>query len=169
MNSTIPVVLGTDPFRVVAYRNEPVGVGGMNEQESYFIQTTYTGLKWECVEYVRRWHVLVRGVTFPSIPIALDIWEIRFVYSLHPTKKEYRWQSIPHIGGSMPMVGDTLVYEPSVDNPHGHVAMVVGVNDSLVYLAEQNYDTQPWNHSYSRVIHITNEPHLKGWKRILTE
>ena len=165
-----PVVLGRDPFRVVAYRNES------NElpQDSNFISHIYTGLRWECVEYVRRWHVLVRNVTFTSVATAHDIWDLPFVYSLGPTKKEYRWQSVPHIGGSMPIIGDTLVYEPSVDNPYGHVAMVVGINDPLVFLAEQNYDTNVWSGNghgtlYSRSIHVTNEPHLKGWKRILSE
>lgn len=37
--------------------------------------TVYSGVKWQCVEYARRYLIMVYGVTFESVDNAFNIWE----------------------------------------------------------------------------------------------
>jgi len=39
----------------------------------------FTGAKWQCVEYARRWLLLTRGYTFADIPMAYHILELDHV------------------------------------------------------------------------------------------
>ena len=42
-------------------------------------QDIYTGIKWQCVEYARRWLLEEQGVVFGDVEIAADIWELQQV------------------------------------------------------------------------------------------
>jgi glutathionylspermidine amidase/synthetase len=64
-------VLGDSPSDVVAFSNcRPDCV----VPEANTIDGTYTGLKWQCVEYARRWLLMNRGAVFGDVDIAADIW-----------------------------------------------------------------------------------------------
>ena len=47
----------------------------------------YTGLKWQCVEYARRWLLVNRGEVYGDVDIAADIWQIPFVTRVSDGKK----------------------------------------------------------------------------------
>ncbi|EPY30022.1 D-alanyl-glycyl endopeptidase-like protein [Strigomonas culicis] len=107
----------------------------------------YAGLRWQCVEYARRYWMLV-GTPVPayfgSINGAADIWALTIVYTvsdattlpLHRfesmTKKDYESaQQTPssamgNITNTVPRVGDILIYKRELPSfPYGHVAVVV--------------------------------------------
>ncbi|KAG5469570.1 hypothetical protein LSCM1_02795 [Leishmania martiniquensis] len=96
-----------------------------------------TGMKWQCVEYARRYWML-RGTpapaTFGSVHGAADIWgALDFVTLLDSATKlpllKFRNGAKVGDGGSRPRVGDLIIY-PRDNNrslPFGHVAVVVGV------------------------------------------
>lgn len=64
--------LGMTIGEVVAYSN-------CNAQclvrEPYYQNGTYTGIKWQCVEFARRWLLTHQGVVYGDVDIAADIWD----------------------------------------------------------------------------------------------
>lgn len=130
-----------------------------------------SGMKWQCVEYARRYWIM-RGrpqpASFGAVEGAADIWNtLEYVTFLNgstaPLLKYANGQPI-EAGGSPPRVGDLLLYPrdanekgDAVHFPYGHVAVIVGVDEAagVVYVAEQNWSSQPWPapfHNYSRSI-----------------
>lgn len=138
-----------------------------------------TGMKWQCVEYARRYWML-RGspvpAVFGSVDGAADIWrELTTVTLLDnvttaPLFKYANGAAVGY-GGSVPRVGDLVIYPRDDEGkfPYGHVAVIVGVElplspasqpqqqlevaEGRVYIAEQNWHSNPWPepyHNYSR-------------------
>lgn len=110
---------------------------------------TYTGIRWQCVEYARRWWLIERGVVFPGVDTADDMWtEVTSAKHLassaaHPVHK------YENGGSEIPRLGDLVIYKArpqSVGLKYGHVAVVVEVNvaEGFVSLAEQNFLNQAW-------------------------
>ena len=129
-------------------------------------ERTYAGEKWECVEFVRRFLMITRGITFDEIDHAYDIFNLPYFQTLDGVK-------IPIVilrndGKNKPQTGDILVWSKDVDDRrHGHVAIVVETKESGdVLIAEQNWENEEWGgHNHSRVIQL-NEPSLLGWIKI---
>ena len=148
-------VQGVDRYGVVAYRNT-------NGSGSNYMNGVYTGLKWECVEYARRWLISQRGILFESIPDAADIWTLE-------TATRLSGETVPFHSSTtgVPLVGSLLIYGKSYALPHGHVSVVVNVTETEIQLAEQNWTDDVW-HNYARTIPIQNgtiqEPGVVGWK-----
>jgi hypothetical protein len=165
-------VLGQSPGNVAAFsncRSECV------VPEGNTIDGTFTGLKWQCVEYARRWLLVKRGAVFGDVDIAADIWtEID-----HLTRVSDR-TAIPLVARlngseSPPRVGDLLIYAKAFYGT-GHVAVVLGVDPArkLIKVGEQNFDNQPWTGTHARQIEYIKksghvwllDPFLIGWKEI---
>ncbi|KAH9588909.1 CHAP domain [Trypanosoma melophagium] len=147
-----------------------------------------SGLKWQCVEYARRYWML-RGsplpATFAAVEGAADIWALQSVQLEGGTKTpllKYPNGVSLSAGGSAPLVGDLLIYPRQKGGfMYGHVAVIVGVTDTDVLVAEQNWDNTAWPgpyHNYSRAIpmlydakkqsYTLNEPDgiiIQGWIR----
>jgi hypothetical protein len=96
-----------------------------------------TGMKWQCVEYARRYWML-RGTPVPAVfgPVdgAADIWnELTYVtlldnVTIAPLFKYANGVAVGY-GGSAPRRGDLIIY-PRDDQgkfPYGHVAVIVSV------------------------------------------
>lgn len=132
----------------------------------------YTGLRWESVEYARRWLITNRGMTFPKVESAYQLWNLKFFKYVNPKK------TIPVIHYSnklsriAPKVGDLLIYNKQLIS-NGHVAIVVGVTNDSIMLAEQNYFNLLWEGlNYSRRLDLrrTNlgnywivDNYIEGW------
>lgn len=109
-----------------------------------------TGLKWECVEFVRRYLILVKGVTFESIDNALQLTKINnFVNidTLFPIPINHNQN-----GQCFIEKDDILVIKNS--SPFGHVAIVSNVDKdtNTIEIVEQNYNNY-WfwsSNNYSR-------------------
>ncbi len=69
-------VLGESTFGVKAFSNcnntcvNPV---------PFLIDETFTGIKWQCVEYARRWLLINKKVVYGDVDVAADIWQLDYV------------------------------------------------------------------------------------------
>lgn len=167
-------LLGQSPAGVAAYSNcssacvvfEPNRVDG-----------TYTGIRWQCVEYARRWLLVNFGVVYGDVDFAIDIWDRIDHYT------NVRWdEKVPvenHVNGSgdMPLRGDLLIYAKVMFGGTGHVAVVTAVNEEkgFVEVGEQNFSNSAWTGSHARRIPMVRQEdgywlldaYLVGWKRML--
>jgi len=134
---------------------------------------TYTGIKWQCVEFVRRWLIRNRGLTFGDVDVAADIWALNALTRLSDQSP------VPlttHENGSkqLPKRGDLLIYGREYLGT-GHAAIVLQVDRSsgVVRVAEQNFKNQKWPGHYARAIQFIQkngrywllDAYLLGWKR----
>jgi glutathionylspermidine amidase/synthetase len=135
----------------------------------------YTGIKWQCVEYARRWLLIKKGATFGDVDIAADIWNK--INHLTDISTDSPLPLESHVNGSEqpPQVGDLLVYASEFQDT-GHVAVVIETDfdDGVIEVAEQNYTNEPWTDDYSRKIELVRhegnywllDKYLLGWKHL---
>ena len=144
------VVLGSYKG-VEGYSNRKAGWGaGPNSVNGHF-----TGYKYQCVEYARRWMVVCKQLTFESIDCAFEIWELDNVYSIH-TNQSLPLVGIPN-GSKVPPAADALlIYSRGPGVPWGHVAVITDVNleRGWIRIAEQNDEDRHWPGNYARQIRL---------------
>ena len=155
-------LIGIDYYGVPAYKNDFI-------EKHHYVKNIYTGIQWECVEYVRRWYIQIFNLTFPSIENAVDIWNIPYAYD-PITKKQLRFHSVKNGKNVEPQVGDIVVFTKNEFYPYGHVAIITSVTSDAIYLAEQNIDDTVWNKPFSRKIKrrvdTVLDPFVLGWKTL---
>ncbi len=168
-------MLGKSPRGIEAYSNCQSGCV-IFEPNKW--KGTYTGIKWQCVEYARRWLLVNTGAVYGDVDIAADIWDkIDHLTTVNSGK------SIPlesRLNGSTqpPEVGDLLIYAKAF-NGTGHVAVITGIdiNNGLAEVSEQNYNNEPWPDDYARKITLIKrdghywllDGYLLGWKHVETQ
>ncbi len=168
------LVLGTSPANIPAYSNCSSNCVIF---EPNHLNDTYTGIKWQCVEYARRWLLHEYDVVFGDVDIAADIWALSEVSN--PTSKQtFKFVSIVNGAAMVPQRGDLLIYGEEYLGT-GHVAVIVAINEEQkkVRVAEQNYANTPWQGKYAREISYANindriwilDSYLVGWKRVIKE
>lgn len=138
-------------------------------------QAVKTGMKWQCVEYARRWYVTRLGYTFASIDHAYQIWDLNTAIQL-ATQHETRWLKF-YNGKTIekPSANDLLIYNTK-QGVHGHVSVITEVKQNQILIAEQNYANASWKHNnYARSISLIknqkgqyklNDLGLIGWMRL---
>ena len=134
---------------------------------------TYTGIKWQCVEFARRWLIRNRGLTFGDVDVAADIWSIN-AFTRLSDQSQVPVQSYLNGSNTQPMPGDLLIYAKEY-LATGHAAVVLGVDlkKGRVRVAEQNFNNQKWSGHYARSIELIHknghywllDAYLLGWKR----
>jgi len=142
-------IIGITDQRVIAFSNE-----NSNHQANYY-QGIYTGFKYECVEFVRRWLIIVYDITFESVDHAKDIYELNHFNSI--TDSPNKIQIKKCINGSDKIsFGDLIIWTNQGEfKKYGHVAVVVKIKNHKVYIAEQNTTNQSWNNKkYSRKLFL---------------
>lgn len=164
-------VLGVTPSNVEAYSNcnskcvifEPNRTMG-----------TYTGIKWQCVEYARRWLLVNTGMVYGDVDYAIDIWDK--IQHYKRVSDEAKVPVASHLNGSKlkPQRGDLFIYAKAMFGT-GHVAVVTRVDDKTgkIRLAEQNYLNQAWQGRHAREVSLVEkdggwwvlDAYLIGWKR----
>ena len=163
-------ILGTSKRGVEAYSNcNPSCV----IYEPNYWEGTYTGIKWQCVEYARRWLLFNRGVVYGDVDIAADIWNNIDHLTEVATNKIIPLESYLNGSRKPPQVGDLLVYAKAFHNT-GHVAVVIEVDikGGVINVGEQNYNNDPWPGGFSRKIELIKkgdnywllDAYLLGWK-----
>lgn len=135
----------------------------------------YTGIKWQCVEYARRWLLINKGMVFGDVDLAIDIWDSIHFYTRVSDAEKIPLESFPNGSAQPPERGDLLIYAKTLFGT-GHVAVVVSINieTETVEVAEQNFTNLPWSDKYSRNLELINrngrywllDPFLIGWKQI---
>ncbi len=164
-------VLGVGLGNVPAYSNCNAGcvIFSPNKEEG-----TYTGIKWQCVEYARRWLLINKGVVYGDVDIAADIWGLDSV-TRTKDKVELKMLTYPNGNEHEPKVGDLLIYANAYLKT-GHVAVVskIDQNSNTVQVIEENYKNTKWPGDYARKIpYVVQDKqfwlldsYLLGWKRV---
>lgn len=144
-------VLGSNKG-IFAYSN---GNSDFISEEFYENVGIFYGMKWQCVEYARRWLIGLFGISFGRVEAAEDIWSLEgfvFVENLEKVSIE----KVENGSGCKPEVGNVVIYgRGGKEIPYGHVAIVVDVGEFGVRLAEQNWENDYWPGDYSREINFT--------------
>ena len=137
-----------------------------------FADGTYTGYKYQCVEYARRW-LLSKGLEFHSVPLAAHIWNIRFLERVSDGKAT-SIRPVANGSPTPPIPESIIIWKVATDVPFGHIAIITEVNleQSYVRIAEQNVDNDIWPGNYSREFKlevengkywIRDEDEMYGW------
>lgn len=147
------------------------------------------GMKWQCVEYARRYLLARRGMLFGSVDSAYQIWNYRRAIPWDPNLKdgdEVQERSLKGEGvplrrlpnkqaSDAPAVDDILLWQKGPGMPHGHVAVVADVEVAFsplpelwILIAEQNFANKPWlAQNYSRKLRVVereSEVQQQLWK-----
>ena len=169
--STFGEVLGVGLGNVPAYSNcnAKCVVFSPNKNEG-----TYTGIKWQCVEYARRWLLVNKGVVYGDVDVAADIWGLDSVTRVKD-KTAFKMSTYANGDKSIPAVGDLLIYAKAYLKT-GHVAVVskVDTKSKTVEVIEQNFNNTKWPGNHARRIPYVKQQdqywlldsYLLGWKRV---
>lgn len=112
----------------------------------------YTGYKWQCVEFARRWLLINKGYVFDDIAMAYDIFRLNSVKVI-ATDERLPLHSFANGSKRHPEIGSMLIWSEGGEFQRtGHVAIVTEVFADKLRIAEQNLDFYPWqtNCDYSR-------------------
>lgn len=117
-----------------------------------YVNRVFTGQKYECVEYARRWLVRNKEVYFDPINRAIDILDLTHARSVKKYNQLYPIVKVK----KNPQIGDLIVFEPSESNGgYGHVAVITRVLQDKVQLSEQNY-VERMTSDYTREIPLVD-------------
>jgi glutathionylspermidine amidase/synthetase len=113
---------------VIVYSNQR---DETNLSEPNYHNGVYTGLKWQCVEFVRRYLQVKQGVTFSDVDSAFEIPNAQFT-----TLNGQTIQMTNEL-----KVGSIIVWPKGYEktSQDGHVAIVSSVTPSGITVVEQNY------------------------------
>ncbi|CAF4942417.1 unnamed protein product, partial [Rotaria sp. Silwood1] len=165
-------IQGIASTNVPAYSNE---YNDFVSFEGFYVHGIYTGCKWHCVEFARRWLLLRKSCIFQNIRFAADMWqELKYVERVTDGEK---FHLKIHSNGSphKPQCGALLIYPRSEDAPYGHVAIICEVQENSIRIAEQNYQFHYWSSDYARQIpmiyrndcyYIEDQDNVYGWMEI---
>ena len=144
---------------------------------------TDAGIPFECVEFVRRYFMQTRGLTFPSVVDATDMFYR--VHALVPMQSSKSREDKPRESVSLqtrvyPYVRNALYYlrpgtmlfwvpEPTDDLKYGHVALVIEANAEHVVVAQQNRSPPIQVHDTRALFNAINRPNsvYLGLKMVL--
>jgi len=120
------------------------------KNETNFVKDVFVGVRWQCVEFARRWMIINKKSSFGEIEGAHQIFNLTIVEDLTKINITKPFHSINNGHIKPPMKGDLIIYPISSDAPYGHVAVVGGINLLLGYLdiLEQNYSNYWVNPNY---------------------
>ena len=113
--------------------------------EKHYLHGIYTGYKYQCVEYARRYLLHVKGCQFKECFRAAEIFAMDTVTNVE-TAEVRTFFSYPNgKATTKPAPGNILVYPwDPVKMPVGHVAVISAVGDDWVGIAEQNEGSKSW-------------------------
>ena len=142
-------IIGITNQGVIAYSNE-----NSNHQANYY-KGIFTGLKYECVEFVRRWLIIVYGIIFESVDNAKDIYKLNNFKSITDSSNEIQIKKCIN-GFDKISFGDLIIWTNQGEfKEYGHVAVVVKIKNHKVYIAEQSTTNRSWNNKkYSRKLFL---------------
>jgi len=127
---------------VSIYSNKQYEFDKNNESNTNYCNGVYTGIKWQCVEFARRYLIITRDITFENVTSAFEIPDAKFTTlngnTVIPTNEL--------------KIGSLIVW-PSyyeLNAPHGHVAVVSSIKANGITVVEQNYNNDlKFSHNFS--------------------
>lgn len=164
--------LGTEPGGVAAYSNCSARCVVFDPNR---VRGVYTGIRWQCVEYARRWLLDHHGVVYGDVDTAADIWDKIQSVTRMADGREIPLRTLVNGSVEPPKAGDLLIYASAYLGT-GHVAVVTAVDQrsGRVLVAEQNFLNRKWPGDYARRLDLVRhdgrwwilDPYLLGWKRL---
>ncbi|KAJ1565346.1 hypothetical protein HK096_003312 [Nowakowskiella sp. JEL0078] len=143
------------------YKQTPPEYSGPDFSYSNFLNGVYTGSKWQCVEFSRRYLIVNHGITFASIRMAYNIFDLKHVSRL-ADDSNFPFISHRNFSKVMPEVGSLVIWEPQgYFHTTGHVAVVTAIGNDHIDIVEQNVDDAVWpkGRDYSRRLRVTRGEH----------
>lgn len=141
--------MGTASSNVAAFSN---GNDSYYSGEDSYLRGVYMGMKWQCVEYARRWTYIRKGAVFQSVIGANNMWtELKDVERVSD-KRKFPLRHHPNGSPKPPMNESYLIYPIQKDMPYGHVAVIVEVLPHAIRIAEQNFYFYYWHAHFAREI-----------------
>lgn len=147
---------------------------GFHHSKELMESVRVVGVRWQCVEFVRRYLLMSKAVWLRSVPSAEGIWGLKDILHL-PSGGPVQMHRLEN-GKTCetPKAGDLVVWRRTRDIPFGHVAVVVAVdmlaqpaleNESpssshpsrrlaVVSIAEQNFVASAWKGGCSRSLDL---------------
>lgn len=173
LNTEIEIGTVVDSFNGVdVYFN-----GGVNHvlERNVSVDGYNLGLKYQCVEFVKRYYYELFQHKMPdSYGHAKDFFDAGVISGSVNVKRGLL--QFTNGQGELPQVSDILVYQPTLYNPYGHVAIVahVDLEGQKVEIIQQN----PGPFSESREVYaiaknddgyFIDHRHILGWLRKMSE
>lgn len=105
-----------------------------NSNSNYY-NGIYTGIKWQCVEFARRYLIVTHGITFSDVTSAFQIPDAKFTTLDGKQNIEVRNDL---------QVGSLIVWPKNymTNSVDGHVAVVSSIRPTGITVVEQNYDNK---------------------------
>jgi trypanothione synthetase/amidase len=173
-NEIVPYneIQGVASTNVPAYSNE---ADDYISFEGCYIHGIYTGYKWQCVEYARRWLLLRKSCIFQDFASAADMWkELKYVERVTDGRK-FSIKTYSNGSSNKPQCESFVIYPRGKEIPFGHITIICEVQEDFIRVAEQNYRFHYWPGSYSRQIpmikrdglyYINDYYDVYGWMEI---
>lgn len=138
---------------VLSYSN---GQLDYESDEDNSVETVYSGVKWQSIEYARRWLIISNSYTFADLKCASDMWHLSQITSTTDENQSLPLYRIPNGATCPPSPGDFIIYRRTEKNPTGHVGVISKVNSDSIEICEQNWDNKLWEGDHSRVFSLSN-------------
>lgn len=123
----------------------------------------FCGIKWQCIEYVRRWLILMLNISFDQVDNAYMLYKHATFFDIH-THKHITHRRHSNLSKSLPHAGSIIIWDKDDKQPTGHVAVITKIKGNTVYICEQNWTFEKWHHNYSRKI-IVKKQTFRGTER----
>ena len=146
---------------------EPVDLYVKSDQGEKTYKTD-AGIPFECVEFVRRYFVQTRGLTFPSVVDATDMfYRIHELVPAQSTQSAQSAQSLqtrvyPYVRNALHYLrpGTMIFWVPEATDElkYGHVALVVEADAEHVVVAQQNRSPPIQAHDTRALFNAINAP-----------
>lgn len=136
---------------------------------------TNAGIPFECVEFVRRYFMQTRALTFPSVVDATDMFHrIHALVPMQPGKPvTLQTRVYPYVQNALHYLrpGTMLFWvpKPTDELKYGHVALIVEANAEHVMVAQQNRSPPIQLHDTRELFGAINSPNSAylGLKMVL--
>jgi hypothetical protein len=149
-------ILGIDDFKIISFSCNDLNLSNQNESSNITINNKkiYCGIKWQCVELVRRWLIINKSITFQQINYAYELFYNEILF-FNPFNESIVTVNIHNNGSKIkPHIGSLIIWDSTDKYITGHVAVVVNIDNNYIYISEQNWTFNKWSNNYSRSILI---------------
>ncbi len=141
-------VLGYAPGGVPAYSSDYATADSeqLPTRHHYrqYLGEIYTGYKWQCVEFARRWLLLNCGFVFDDVAMAYEIFRLRQVHA-QDERGTLPLKAFANGCQCKPAPGSMLIWDEGGEfDVTGHVAIITAADQAQVFIAEQNYEHHAW-------------------------
>jgi hypothetical protein len=136
------------------------------------VDGVFTGCKFQCVEFARRYLLVNAGAVFAGVDNAFEIMNLTSVRRITDDAELPLLASANGAAPRPPAVGSLLIWAPGdVIGSAGHVAVVVAAALTHIDIAEQNWEDVAWppGQNYSRRLQVKAWPRHRGRGGVFVE